>query len=62
VRSLLVPRNASNRSRNSTGENPTLARTSRSSPSGRAPAIQPVHRSMSLRADSESSWPTMMSA
>jgi hypothetical protein len=60
--SFEVPRNGSNRSRISTPSNPTSASSHRSSASGRAPPIQPVHRSMSWRIDSGSSDPTTMSA
>src|SRR5512143_2823379 len=48
-----VPRKQSNRSVIFTSENPTAASSDTSSASGRAPAIQAVHKSMSRRASSE---------
>jgi hypothetical protein len=62
TRSFEVPPKGSKYSAIRTDLNPTDSNTNRSSASGRAPAIQPVHRSMSRLVDSESSLATMMSA
>jgi hypothetical protein len=45
-----------------TDRKPTWPNTVTSSASGRAPAIQPVHKSMSRLLDSASSFATTMSA
>lgn len=62
IRSFDVPRKQSKRRRGSTPMKPTDERAPISSASGRAPAIQPVQRSMSRRMPSDSSLPTTMSA
>jgi hypothetical protein len=62
TRSFEVPPKGSKYSEMRTDLNPTDSNTNRSSASGRAPAIQPVHKSMSRLIDSESSLATMMSA
>jgi hypothetical protein len=58
---LEVPPNGSKYSVIVTGLNPMRASRSTSSASGRAPAIQPVQRSMSRLIDSASSSATTMS-
>ena len=60
--SFEVPRNGSNRSRTWESANPISASNDNSSAAGRAPPIQPDHRSMSRRIDSGSSDATTMSA
>jgi hypothetical protein len=62
TRSFDVPPNGSKYSAIRTGRKPFPANTVMSSASGRAPAIQPVHKSMSRLIDSDSSLATMMSA
>jgi hypothetical protein len=62
VRSFEVPPKQSNRWVIATSVNPPLLNTSTSSASSRAPAIQPVQRSMSRRALSERASPMTMSA
>jgi hypothetical protein len=61
TRSLDVPRNGSKRSAIATVRKPMCVSTETSSASGRAPAIQPVHRSISRLIVSESSLATTMS-
>ena len=62
VRSLVVPAKGSNRCVIRTFVNPTDSNAPQISASGRAPAIQPVHRSTSRLAVSSSSAPRTMSA
>jgi hypothetical protein len=62
VRSFLVPPNGSNRCVIRTPVKPADSNARAISASGRAPAIQPVHKSMSRLIDSDSSFATTMSA
>ena len=62
TRSFDVPPKGSKCSVIRTAVNPTASSTDRSSASGRAPAIQPVHRSISRLIVSDSSLATTMSA
>jgi hypothetical protein len=59
---LDVPPKQSKRSRSATARKPAAVSTSSSSATGRAPAIQPVHKSMFRLSDSLSSLATTMSA
>ena len=61
VRSFDVPPNGSKYSAMRTALKPADCNTRTSSASGRAPAIQPVQRSISRLTDSDSSLATMMS-
>jgi hypothetical protein len=62
TRSFDVPPNGSKYSVMRTERKPIPSNTVTCSASGRAPAIQPVHKSMSRLIDSDSSLPTAMSA
>jgi hypothetical protein len=62
ARSFAVPAKQSNRLVIATLRSPTEVKTSMSSASSRAPAIQPVHRSISRKALSGRTSPMMMSA
>jgi hypothetical protein len=62
TRSFDVLPNGSKYSVMRTGLKPISASSAGSSASGRAPAIQPVHKSMSRLIDSESSFATAISA
>jgi hypothetical protein len=61
TRSFDEPRKQSKRSVSLTDWKPISAKTAKSSASGRAPAIQPVHRSMSRLIDSDNSLSTTIS-